>query len=88
VKPPENIQSDVLFGSDTRIGVICMLLWCACSLYACILIFYCLPAIDTNDNECTEEGGVFAYQGEEQGQAKKGKPSKLVASLIPVFTYA
>jgi hypothetical protein len=56
---------------------------------AFVLIYcYCLPAIDSNENEYTEEGEVFDYQEEDQGQAVQGKPSKLVASLIPVFTYA
>jgi hypothetical protein len=41
-----------------------------------------LPTIDSNENECTEEGEVFEYQDENQGQADKGKPSKLVAYLI------
>jgi hypothetical protein len=49
---------------------------------------YYLSALESNDTECTEEGEVFDYQGEDQGQAEKGKPSKLVAYLIPVFTYA
>jgi hypothetical protein len=45
--------------------------------------------IDSNKNECTEEGEIFEYQQEEdQGQAKKGKPSKLVAYLIPVLHIA
>jgi hypothetical protein len=39
----------------------------------------------SNDTESTEEGGVFGYQGEDQGHAEKGKPSKLVAYLILVF---
>jgi hypothetical protein len=46
---------------------------------------YYLSVLDSDDTECTEEGEVFNYQGEDQGQAKKGKPSKLVASLIPVL---
>jgi hypothetical protein len=41
---------------------------------------YCLlsllPAIESNDTECTEEGEVYEYQEEEdQGQANQGKPS-------------
>jgi hypothetical protein len=39
----------------------------------------------SNDTESTEEGEVFGYQSEDQGQAEKGKPSKLVAYLILVF---
>jgi hypothetical protein len=36
------------------------------------------PAIESN-KECTEEGGVFEYQEEEdQGQATQGKPSNLL----------
>jgi hypothetical protein len=43
--------------------------------------------IESNDIECTEEGEVFEYQGEEdQGQANQGKPSILDAYLI-LFTY-
>jgi hypothetical protein len=32
-------------------------------LHAYILLF--LPAIDLNENECTEEGEVFEYQEED-----------------------
>jgi hypothetical protein len=39
------------------------------------LYCYYLPALDLNDAECTEEGEVFEYQGEDQGQADQGKPS-------------
>jgi hypothetical protein len=28
---------------------------------------YYLPTLDSNDTECTEEGEVFEYQGEDQG---------------------
>jgi hypothetical protein len=43
-----------------------------------------LPTIESNDDECTEEGEVYEYQEEEdQGLANQGKPSKLVAYLIP-----
>jgi hypothetical protein len=52
-------------------------------------VCYCLSALDSNDPECTEEGEIFEYQEEEdQGQAKKGKPSKLVAYLIPILLIA
>jgi hypothetical protein len=45
-------------------------------------------AIESND-ECAEEGEVYEYQEEEdQGQANQGKPSKLVAYLIPVLHIA
>jgi hypothetical protein len=45
-------------------------------------------AIDSNE-ECTEEGEVFEYQEEEdQGLANQGKPSKLVAYLIPILLIA
>jgi hypothetical protein len=48
-----------------------------------------LPTIESNDVECTEEGEVFEYQEEEdQGQANQGKPSELVAYLIPVLHIA
>jgi hypothetical protein len=55
-----------------------------CVIYVCLhaYILLLLPAIDSNENECTEEGEVFEYQGEDQGQADQGKPSKLVAYLI------
>jgi hypothetical protein len=38
-------------------------------MYAyCVLLFF--PAIESNE-ECTEEGGIFVYQEEEdQGQAE------------------
>jgi hypothetical protein len=47
---------------------------------------YYLSALDSNDTECTKEGEVFNYQGEDKGQAYQGKPSNLVASLNPNFT--
>jgi hypothetical protein len=54
-----------------------------CLLTAC----YFLPAIESNDVECTDEGEVFEYQEEEdQGQSNQGKPSILDAYLI-LFTY-
>jgi hypothetical protein len=39
-----------------------------------------------NDTKSTDEGEVFGYQGEGQGQAEKGKPSILDTYLI-LFTY-
>jgi hypothetical protein len=42
-----------------------------------------------NDPECTEEGEIFEYQEEgDQGQAEKGKPSKLDSYLILVLLIA
>jgi hypothetical protein len=41
-----------------------------------------------NDTESIEEEKIFGYQGEDQGQADQGKPSKLVAYLIPVLLIA
>jgi hypothetical protein len=56
-------------------------------VYACLLSLFLLPAIESNDTECTEEGEVYEYQEEEdQGQANQGKPSILDAYLI-LFTY-
>jgi hypothetical protein len=34
------------------------------------------------------EGEIFEYQGDDQEQAEQGKPSKLVAYLIPVLLIA
>jgi hypothetical protein len=49
---------------------------------------YYFPTIESNE-ECTEEGEVYEYQEEgDQGQANQGKPSKLVAYLIPVLLIA
>jgi hypothetical protein len=61
-----------------------------CVAFVCLhaYIFYYLPALDLNDTECTEEGEVFEYQDEDQGQAERGKPSKLVVSLILVLLTA
>jgi hypothetical protein len=49
---------------------------------------YYLSALDSNDAESIEEGKVFGYQGEDQGQAEKGKPSKLDSYLILVLLIA
>jgi hypothetical protein len=43
--------------------------------------------LDLNDTGCSEEEEIFEFQEEDQGQAEKGKPSKLVASPNPSFTY-
>jgi hypothetical protein len=52
-----------------------------------IVCYFFLPAIESNDTECTEEGEVYKYQEkEDQGQANQGKPSILDAYLI-LFTY-
>jgi hypothetical protein len=51
-------------------------------------VCYYSPTLESNE-ECTEEGEVYEYQEEEdQGQATQGKPSKLVAYLIPIFLIA
>jgi hypothetical protein len=44
--------------------------------------------IDSNEKECIEERGIFEYQEEDEGQAKKGKPSIIVAYLILVLLIA
>jgi hypothetical protein len=57
-------------------------------MHVCLLCAFIFPTIDSND-ECAEEGEVFGYQGEgDQGQANQGKPSKLVAYLIPILLVA
>jgi Ca2+/H+ antiporter len=61
-----------------------------CVNYLC-LCAYCvnlLLALDSNNVEFSEEGEVFEYQEEDQGQADQGKPSKLVAYLILVLLTA
>jgi hypothetical protein len=56
-------------------------------MHACLLLLSLLPAIESNDTDCNEEGEVYEYQEEEdQGIANQGKPSILDAYLIP-FTY-
>jgi hypothetical protein len=52
-----------------------------------MLVYLCryyLSALDSNDTESIEEGKVFGYQGEDQGQAEKGKPSILDTYLNPI----
>jgi hypothetical protein len=52
----------------------------------CVVVIFL--AIESND-ECVEEGEIFEYQEEgDQGQATQGKPSKLVAYLIPILLIA
>jgi Ca2+/H+ antiporter len=61
-----------------------------CVNYLC-LCAYCvnlLSALDSNDAGFSEEGEVFEYQEEDQGQADQSKPSKLVAYLILVLLTA
>jgi hypothetical protein len=57
-------------------------------MHVCLLCAINFPAIESND-ECAEEEEVYEYQEEEdQGQANQGKPSKLIAYLIPVLLIA
>jgi hypothetical protein len=64
-----------------------MLVPCVCMLAYWLLSL--LPAIESNDTECNEEGEVFEYQEkEDQGLANQGKPSKLLAYLIPILLIA
>jgi hypothetical protein len=84
----------ILFGEIACLFLI-LVWWGMCAVMVCVLsvclhayILLCLPALDSNDAECTKDGEVFEYRGEDQGQADQGKPSELVASLILVFTHA
>jgi hypothetical protein len=62
---------------------------CGLFLLACLYFVVILPALDSNDTECAEEGEVFEYQEEEDlGQANQGKPSKLHSYLILVLLIA
>jgi hypothetical protein len=84
----ENVQYGVCFflilaWCDLFVVVMCMACLCL-HAYVC----YCLSALDSNDNECTEKEEVFDYQGEDQGHADQGKPSKLVSYLIPILLIA
>jgi hypothetical protein len=50
-----------------------------CSVNAFVLIYcYCLPVIDSNENECTEEGEVFDYQEEDQDKLSKASHLNLL----------
>jgi hypothetical protein len=61
--------SDTLWLCDVECGDACAL-----CMHACLLSL--LPAIESNDTECNEEGEVFEYQEkEDQGLANQGKPS-------------
>jgi hypothetical protein len=62
-----------------------MLVPCECLLAYWLL--FLLPAIESNNTESTGEGEVFGYPGEDQGQAEKGKTSKLEFISDPSFTY-
>jgi hypothetical protein len=73
----------ILAWCDLFAVVMCMACLCL-HAYVC----YCLLALDSNDTECTEKEEVFDYQGEDQGQADQGKPSKLVSYLIPILLIA
>jgi hypothetical protein len=53
-----------------------------------LICCHCLSALDSNNTESTGEGEVFGYQGEDQGQAEKGKPSKLDSYLILILLIA
>jgi hypothetical protein len=54
-------------------------------MLVCMFIFI-LAAIDTDVDEVGKEGNIEDFE-EDQGRANRGKPSKLVASLNPSFTY-
>jgi hypothetical protein len=47
---------------------------------------YYLSVLDSNNTESIEEGKVFDYQGEDQGQADQSKPSK--ADFFWDYAYA
>jgi hypothetical protein len=47
-------------------------------MLVCSLFVIFLPAIESNDTECTEEGEVFDYQEEDQGQAIKASNLNLL----------
>jgi hypothetical protein len=53
-----------------------------------LICCHCLSTLDSNNTESTEKREAFGYQGEDQGQAEQGKPSKLVAYLILVLLIA
>jgi hypothetical protein len=73
--------SDTLWLCDVNCGNVCAL-----CMHACLLLLSLLPAIESNDSECNEEGEVYEYQEEEdQGLANQGKPSILDTYLI-LFT--
>jgi hypothetical protein len=58
-----------------------------CDLFMLAYLYrYYLSALDSNDAECTEEGKVFEYQGEDQGQADQGKPSTCCVSESYYYT--
>jgi hypothetical protein len=67
--------------------------WCdlfaimmVCSVYASLLIVcYFLTGDRIEQHRVYRGRGICDYQGEDQGQAEKGKPSKLVAYLILDF---
>jgi hypothetical protein len=61
-----------------------------CIVYLCLnaYFFKLLSALDSNDTRYSEEGEIFEHQEEDHGQAKKGKPSKLVSYLILVLLIA
>jgi hypothetical protein len=61
-----------------------------CVNYLCLCAYYVnfLSALDSNDAGFSEEGEVFEYQEEYQGQDDQVKPSKLVAYLILVLLTA
>jgi hypothetical protein len=62
-----------------------VLLWYGVMVGVLFLVFI-LSALDTNDNGNREEGDFGIHQEEDQGHiADQGKPSKLVASLIPIL---
>jgi hypothetical protein len=61
---------------------------CELIVLVCLLLQF-RSALDSNDTRYSKEGEIFEYQEEEdQGQAKKGKPYKLVAYLILVLLIA
>jgi hypothetical protein len=51
----------------------------------CVFIFI-FTVIDTNVDGVGKDGNIEDFE-EDHGQANQGKPSKLVASLNPSFTY-
>jgi hypothetical protein len=78
MKTPDCVQQINLFVSDARlVWVVCCHGVCVPCMLACLCRCY-LPALDSNDTECTEEGEAFEYQEEDHGQAIKASHLNLL----------
>jgi hypothetical protein len=86
MKPPGNVQNIALFVLILNWCGCLLLWWCALGMLVCSLFVISLPAIESNDTECTEEGEVFDFKEKTRDKPLKASHLNLMHIWI-LFTY-